>query len=110
MHVFKYSPRSKTKAAKMENQIDGSIKEERSNSLIELSDKNEKEYLDTYIGKTVEVLFEKQEGEYIKGHLRNYIEVKIENLETPILPENSINNVYVVKREGLLLIGEKGKM
>ena len=55
MHVFKYSPRSGTVAAKMPNQIDGNIKEERSNKLIELSDENEKEYNQKYIGKEVEL-------------------------------------------------------
>ena len=39
MHIFKYSPREGTLAAKMTNQIDGNIKEERSQKLIELSNK-----------------------------------------------------------------------
>ena len=53
MHIFKYSPRKGTKAAKMENQIDGNIKEKRSRILIELSDNNEKKYNQSYIGKKV---------------------------------------------------------
>ena len=87
MHVFKYSPRSGTVAAKMPNQIDGNVKEERSNRLIELSDKNEKEYNQQYIGKEVEVLLEEREGEYLKGHTTNYMVVKMktnENLENTI--------------------------
>ena len=87
MHVFKYSPRSGTVAAKMTNQIDGNVKEERSNKLIELSDKNEKEYNQQYIGKEVEVLLEEREGEYLKGHTTNYMVVKMktnENLENTI--------------------------
>ena len=36
MHVFKFSPRKGTPAAKMDNQIDERIKEERSKRLIEL--------------------------------------------------------------------------
>lgn len=87
MHVFKYSPRSGTVAAKMPNQIDGNIKEERSNKLIELSDENEKEYNQKYIGKEVEVLLEELEGEYLKGHTTNYMVVKMktnENLENTI--------------------------
>ena len=87
MHVFKYSPRSGTVAAKMTNQIDGNVKEERSNKLIELSDKNEKEYNQQYIGKEVEVLLEEREGEYLKGHTTNYMIVKMktnENLENTI--------------------------
>ena len=55
MHVFKFSPRKGTVAEKMTNQIDGNIKEERSSRLIELSNKNEEEYLKKYIGKEVEI-------------------------------------------------------
>ena len=64
MHIFKYSPREGTIAAKMTNQIDGNIKEERSNKLIELSNRNEKEYNESYIGKCVDVLFEEEKDGY----------------------------------------------
>ena len=74
MHVFKYSPRKGTKAAQMERQIDGKIKEERSKKLIELSNQNEKEYHDTYIGKEVEVLWEEEKNGYYQGHTSNYIQ------------------------------------
>ena len=92
MHVFKYSPRSGTVAAKMTNQIDGNVKEERSNKLIELSDKNEKEYNQKYIGKEVEVLLEEREGEYLKGHTTNYMVVKMKTNENL---ENTIQKVVV---------------
>ncbi len=76
-HVFKFSPRKGTVAEKMKNQVDGNIKEARSKKLIELSEKNEKEYLMSYVGKEVEVLFEEQEDKLlIKGHTGNYIMVK----------------------------------
>ena len=92
MHVFKYSPRSGTVAAKMPNQIDGNLKEERSNKLIELSDENEKEYNQKYIGKEVEVLLEEREGEYLKGHTTNYMVVKMKTNENL---ENTIQKVVV---------------
>ena len=77
MHVFKYSPRTGTKAAAIKEQIPGDIKEKRSKALLELSDKNEEEYLQSYIGKTVEVLFEEQDKDgFYKGHTANYIMVK----------------------------------
>ena len=44
MHVFKYSPRKGTVAESMPNQIDGKIKEKRSQILINLSDENQKAY------------------------------------------------------------------
>ena len=76
MHIFKYSPRKGTKAAVMPNQIDGSVKEERSKKLIELSKENQSTYNQQYIENELEVLFEEREGEFIKGHTTNYITVK----------------------------------
>ncbi|MDY4252914.1 tRNA (N(6)-L-threonylcarbamoyladenosine(37)-C(2))-methylthiotransferase MtaB [Clostridium sp.] len=79
-HVFKYSPRKGTKAADMGNQIDGTIKEKRSKLLIELSNKNEKEFIEKFIGKEMDVLIETQvkgkDGVY-EGYTRNYIKVQV---------------------------------
>ena len=102
MHIFPYSQRKGTKAAVMLDQISTSIKEERSKKLIALSNKNEIAYLDNYIGKIVEVLFEQEEGEYIKGHTQNYIEVAV---NTKKIRENDLLNVKICKRENLKLIG-----
>lgn len=102
LHVFRYSPRKGTVAAKMKNQVDSKIKEERSHKLIKLSDKCEKEILDKYIGKKVKVLFEKQEGEYIKGHTTNYLVVKIKDSKL----ENQILDINITSREELELIGK----
>ena len=73
IHVFKYSPRKGTKAAQMSGQIDGKVKEERSQKLIELSNQNEKEYNKQYIEKEVEPLFEEKKNGYYQGHTKNYI-------------------------------------
>lgn len=75
-HVFKFSPRKGTVAAKMKNQVDGKTKEERSKRLIELSSENQSQILKSYIGKDVEVLFEEEENGFLKGHTANYIMVK----------------------------------
>ena len=102
LHVFKYSPRKGTVAAKMKNQIDSAVKEKRSHKLIELSNECEIEFLDRYIGKKVKVLFEKQDGKYIKGHTTNYLVVKIKEEKL----ENQIKEVKIVSRDELELIGE----
>ena len=73
MHVFKYSPRKGTKAALMKEQINGNLKEERRQKLIELSNRNEQEYNKQYIGKIVEVLWEEEKNGYYQGHTKNYI-------------------------------------
>ena len=73
MHIFKYSPRKGTKAANMSNQIDGNVKEQRSNKLIELSNKNQKKYNECYIGKELEILWEEEKDGMYRGHSDNYI-------------------------------------
>ena len=102
MHIFKYSPRKGTKAAVMSNQIDGSIKEERSSKLINLSHENEIRYNKKEIGKEVEVLWEEQEGEFIKGHTTNYKVVKIKYQQI----ENTITKVKIDDIENIELIGK----
>ena len=97
LHVFKYSPRRGTVAEKMPNQIDGNKKEERSNKLIELSNNFEKEYNESYIGKTVEVLWEEEKEGIYKGHTQNYLlayykpEKGDMNLENKITKANCIS-------------------
>ena len=103
MHVFKYSPRSGTKAAQMKEQIDGNKKEIRSNRLLELSDKNQQEQNKKEIGKVVEVLWEEYKDGYYIGHTTNYEEVKINTQEQL---ENTITKVTITGTNGLTLLGE----
>ena len=107
MHVFKYSPRKGTPAAKRDDQIDGNIKEERSNRLIELSSKLQNEYNEMYVGKEVKVLIEELEDGYFKGHTTNYIEVFAKGkIEKDYI--NSIVNVKIKNAdiENRVIIGE----
>ena len=90
MHVFKYSIRKGTVASKMDNQVSNDIKDVRSKALIELSNKNELEYLNSYLNKKEKVLFEDREGEFIKGHTENYLLVKVKTNKDI---ENTINEV-----------------
>lgn len=77
MHVFKYSKRRGTPAEKMPNQVDGNIKEQRSRTLIQLSNECENSYNESYIGKNVKVLFEEFEDGYFRGHTTNYMMVNV---------------------------------
>ncbi len=105
MHIFKYSQRKGTKAAVMSEQIDGNKKEERSRKLIELSDKNEKEYNKKYVGKEVEVLWEEEKEGFYKGHTKNYIlaylkvdnEIKKEGEEEKKHLENTITKAKCIE-------------
>ncbi|MFQ6943887.1 MAG: tRNA (N(6)-L-threonylcarbamoyladenosine(37)-C(2))-methylthiotransferase MtaB [Clostridia bacterium] len=95
LHVFKYSPRRGTVAEKMPNQIDGNKKEERSNKLIELSNSTENKHNQSYIGKTVKVLFEEFEDGFFKGHTTNYMMVKVAGEEEQ--SDKFVNKILYVK-------------
>ncbi len=103
MHIFKYSKRNGTKAIDMPMQIDEQIKEQRSKKLIKLSDKNQTDYNEAYIGKEVSVLFEERENEYFKGHTQNYILVKA---KTDKNIQNQIKEVKIIGVNGLDAEGE----
>ncbi len=79
MHIFKYSKRSGTKAAALPNQIEESVKAERSNELLELEKKMSAAYREQWIGKTVTVLLEElaavgQVYGWV-GYTREYVKV-----------------------------------
>lgn len=84
------------------NQVDGKIKEERSNKLISLSKGNEIKHNEKEIGKELEVLWEERDNEFIKGHTTNYKVVKTKY--KPI--ENTITKVKIESIENLELIGK----
>jgi threonylcarbamoyladenosine tRNA methylthiotransferase MtaB len=82
MHIFKFSPRKGTKASSMDNQVDGNIKDERSNILISLNKELEIEFMNKFIGRQMDVLYEKNynnENTKFEGYTPNYIKVVCES-------------------------------
>ena len=79
LHVFPYSMRPGTAAARMNGQISPEVKKERSKKLLELSDKLYAKYANSFIGQDVTVLIEKydEKQQAFIGHTSNYLEVKI---------------------------------
>ena len=79
LHVFPYSARPGTVAARMDEQIAPEVKKDRSKRLIELSDKLYSKYASRFIGQEIAVLVEKydENAQAYIGHTSNYLEVKI---------------------------------
>lgn len=81
LHVFPYSKRTGTPAARMEDQVDEDVKNERVHRLISLSDQLAKEYASIYEGDLLEVIPEEQftEGtdrtDLYVGYTDNYLKV-----------------------------------
>ena len=96
LHVFPFSSREGTVAAKMPNQIDAKIKKERCTKLIELSNYLWDQYTDKFINKKVEVLIEEYDEKTNSsiGHTSNYLEVKIPNSKLEV---GSIQKTKFVK-------------
>lgn len=100
MHIFKYSKRQGTKAAKMSDQIDEQIKTKRSNELLALEKKMSKEFRDAHIGKEDEALLEEPvqiDGvDYYVGFTKEYVKVAVRS-------EKDLSNCMVRGRiEGAL--------
>ena len=81
IHVFKYSKRKWTVAAKMKDQVDGNIANFRSEKLIEVGTKLKLNYINKYIGNTENVLFESYKDGYLYGYTDNYMKVKVKGDE-----------------------------
>lgn len=77
IHVFPYSLRNGT-AASLMPQVDAKIKKERARELINLSDDLECEYMQKFIGQSIEVITEEYDGAYTIGHTSNYLKIAIE--------------------------------
>lgn len=91
LHVFPYSPRKNTPAAKMKDHVNDQIKHERANRLLQLSKELNHEFALKQIGKTLKVLFEKRDGEYLIGHAGDYLKVKVKTAD------NLIGEIVTIK-------------
>ena len=106
IHVFKYSPRKGTPAAESKEQINGNIKIDRSERLIELGDELMNEFHSKFIGSTLSVLLEEEtneEDDFIEGYTTNYIRVKTHK------KEDLIGKIVDIKIEAInnnILIGK----
>jgi len=87
LHVFPYSKRTGTPAARMDDQVDDEVKNDRVHQLIELSNQQAKEYASQYENEVLEVIPEEkfkkdddQDNRYV-GYTDNYLKVIFEASE-----------------------------
>lgn len=91
IHVFSYSKRTGTPAAKFDNQVEENTKSKRTNSLIKIASYYKEKFESSLVGETDEVLIEKIENGFAKGYSKRYVMVAI--------PDNNIRtkDIYKVK-------------
>lgn len=80
LHVFRYSPRKGTPAAKMKDQVPSYISVQRSHEIISLGNRLAKEFQLQWLGKEAKVLIEdirKGKDKLLTGFTSNYIRVLV---------------------------------
>ena len=97
IHVFPYSKREGTPAAKMDGQVDEQIKKYRVNDLSALEAGIRRDILDSLTGKTTEALFETYKEGYLYGHTPEFVEVKMPS-ERDMRGENA--KITIVSSDG----------
>lgn len=102
MHIFKYSPRKGTRAAAYKDQVKPDIKENRSKILLELDEILEREFIESFVSKKMDVLFEELNDGVSCGYTRNYIKVSV-NTKKDLSGE--IHDVLLKKCEGNYALG-----
>lgn len=77
VHVFPYSQRKGTVAAKAPNQIEPAEKERRARLMGELVEESRKKFLDSQVGLVEDVLFERLRHGYLEGYTKNYTPIHV---------------------------------
>ena len=102
LHVFPYSLRPGTVAARMDGQISPDVKKQRSKELLELSDKLYMRFASKFIGQDIVVLVEKYDEEkgINIGHTSNYLSVEIP------LKESKVGQFITVKLQKDMIVSK----
>lgn len=101
-HVFPFSSRNGTPAAKMDGQLTKTQKHERCKRLIEVFDKLEERYYKERIDRIYKVIPETYSEGYLTGHTDNYIKVIFKGEENLIGKEISVK---LTKYENKIMYG-----
>ena len=101
MHIFPYSIRPGTPAAKMA-QIHKSVKEERARRAAAVAAEMEREYLAGCVGCEYPVLFEQPRAGLFSGHAPNYMEVRVQGEDL----HNQVRHVRITGVANEVLLGE----
>ncbi|HHU02526.1 MAG TPA: tRNA (N(6)-L-threonylcarbamoyladenosine(37)-C(2))-methylthiotransferase MtaB [Christensenellaceae bacterium] len=92
VHVFPYSRRSGTAAAKMSGQVSKEIKTRRAREMTAIAKKSQDRYAKGFLGKVVSVLFEEKTYSGAIGYTPEYLRVEAEGVK-----QNSLANVKLVE-------------
>lgn len=105
-HIFQYSQRKGTPAAKRPDQVAPEIKEKRSKIIAEITQKSRDKFRNQFIGCELEVLFEQpyhKDNEYFEGKTSNYLTVIVPTSENL---SGQIRNVTLLEIKDDVIVGK----
>ena len=106
-HIFPYSIREGTIAAKRDGQVLKSVKEKRAKLMTDITNVSHNNFLNEQIGKTVPILIEtKDKDGFYKGHTPNFVLVKIMSKNINKSLKSSIIYVKIERLENDYCIGK----
>ena len=110
MHIFSYSQREGTKAARLPDQVPNEIRKQRSREMHELADRLKTAFLEEQMGQETEILWEQlidaESGKAMdQGFSRNYLRVQIEKTDKD--RDNLISPVRITGVKNGVLTGEE---
>ena len=79
-HIFRFSPRQGTAAARMQGQVKEEVKKARSERLLALNDQDVRRFRQQFLGETVQVLLESYKHGRWEGLTDNYLRVEVDGL------------------------------
>ncbi len=79
-HVFRFSPRQGTAAARMRGQVRDEVKKARSERLLKLNDEHGRLFRQQFLGQTLEILLEENKHGHWEGLTDNYLRVEVQDL------------------------------
>jgi len=82
LHVFTYSDRPGTPAARMPDQVDYELRKARNHVLRDISDRKRQHFAESMVGKRLEVVLQTRQADgVVRGISDNYLEVDVEGTE-----------------------------
>ena len=102
-HIFPYSKRKGTTAAKLDDQIQVGVKKDRVKTLMMLGDAKLDEFSQNAVGQTSEVLFESLQDGYWEGYTSHYLRVRV---KSDLDLKNEIKNIKLSNFTAGKLYGE----
>lgn len=106
-HIFKYSPRKGTRAAELKDDVNGKVKDVRSEMLFKLNSINENAFINNFVGREMDVLYEQKSSfgnNFYEGYTTNYIKVLTESKEG--IAEGKVLKTRIIRAENEFAVGQ----